>query len=356
MAELDARTIDSEVLNLLRGNLGRLFDPIDPDGIESIRPELDAAFTGALWWNCVWRDRPTPGMAMLGLQYSDGRATSRGSPARPSQSQRLLLGAFWVLVPWAHERFRRAGLSRGWPFRPPDSIEARVWRLLERARGIYKFVYLMNLLAYLRGRRQYPTIAERVAGVQLEPDPRKAKDRSINVQFMNRQLLWDALTSFALFAAPFVDRTTVTSRAAAATVATSGLIAGTISRVSNQIGIARLLERYTEHFGRPLSATVDHTDRRSDNGGEGDSKSNVSAENSNNEAATTGDCAECGCARACMPVEASCGHTFCYFCMHSLCSVSTAQSKDYCCPRCNAVVVLSETRQWVATEPHDSDS
>jgi len=344
MAELDARSIDSAVLNLLRGNLGKLFDPIDPDGIESIRPELDAAFTSILWWNCIWRDRPTPGMAMLGLRYSDGRVTPGGSLVRPARSQRLLLGAFWVLIPWAHERLRRAGLSRGWPFRPPDSMEARFWRILERARAMYKFVYLMNLLAYFRGRRQYPTVSEWAASVKLEPDPNKAKDRSINVQFMNRQLLWEALTSFALFAAPFVDRTTLTSRAAAATVATSELITGTVSRISDRIGIAQLLERYREHFGRSLTTSADGRDRNLDGSGKGSSLSREFTEE-HCKAAASGDCAQCASARACMPVEAPCGHTFCYFCVHSSCSLAAAQSKDYCCPRCNAAVVLSETRQ-----------
>ena len=137
MSTLDSHRIDTELLQLFRDHIERLFAPINRDGIETFKPELDASFSFLLWLTCIWRQVPTPGQAMMGLRYSD-RASRFSQHPSSTVPQRLMLGACWVLVPWVHERLRRHGLSQGWPFEPPESWEARLWALLEKARAIWK--------------------------------------------------------------------------------------------------------------------------------------------------------------------------------------------------------------------------
>jgi peroxin-2 len=346
MAELDARRIDGEMLNLFRGHLDRLFDPIDPDSVECFRPELDATLSGVLWWNCIWRERPTPGMSMMGLRYGDGRVASVGLSAGPRKSQRLLLGAFWVILPWVHERLRRAGLSRGWPFRPPESLEGRFWQVMERARAFFKCVYLFNLLAYLRGRRQYPTTSEWAAGIWLQPGLGSPTYRNVSVQFMNRQLLWDALTSFALFAAPLVDRTAVASRAAAATTATSALLSDVSSGVSGRMGLPQWPKDWRNHFAGSVNESGDTVHVLE--GSERSHARDVKPGTKMHVVADVGDCAECKTARACTPFVSPCGHTFCYFCIYSSCASSKARDQDYCCPRCGVVMNPFTMQHWGA--------
>ena len=206
MVSIDALRLDHELLLLFQGHIDRCFRPLDQDSAEAFKPETDALLSLALWYGCVWRQRPTPGQALLGLRYYNG---TPGAPpgALPAASQRAALGVCWVLLPWLVERLRRVGLSRGWPSYPEESRERQIWTLLVRAEACWKYLYLLNLVAYLAGRRHYPSVAEGVAGVHLTAVRRaegpRAEDtgspteeafRSISFQFMNRELLWEALT------------------------------------------------------------------------------------------------------------------------------------------------------------------
>jgi hypothetical protein len=143
MSGLDARRLDVELLALFKTNIDRLFLPFDADAAETYRPEIDGVLQ-LLLWGCVVRQLPTPGMAMLNLRYA-GPGKPSDAPKPPRLSQRVFMGVAWVLVPWAFERLRRVGLFEGWGASPAESLRGRVWRVLERLSGAWKFVHLWNL-------------------------------------------------------------------------------------------------------------------------------------------------------------------------------------------------------------------
>ena len=101
---------------------------------------------------------------------------------------------------------------------------------------MWKLVYLLNLLTFF-GQGRFPSVAERLAGLRMvdggasdgasdgtaasagagagadsgsgsgsaTPSTRTAPaGRTINFQFMNRQLLWEAMTQFFLFVVPLL--------------------------------------------------------------------------------------------------------------------------------------------------------
>ena len=142
---------------------------------------------------------------MLNLQYVSGGSTK--DRRRPSAAQRIVLGVCMVAAPWMFERLRRRALSQGWLSEPPDSRRWRLWRALMRFEAAMKVAHLANLLAFLGGRRLYPTVSDSVAGMGLVTAPSSGGARrgdggeegrhafrNLNFQFMNRELLWDSVT------------------------------------------------------------------------------------------------------------------------------------------------------------------
>jgi len=199
---LDAHSIDNALLGLFQAHVDRFFAPLDPDGVELYRPELNLTFRLMLWWSCVWKNHPTPGMRMLGLRY--------GSLSR---RQLWLLCLLSVVAPYGHERLRRLVASRGWAAFPEGSAEHTASCLLSAASNTAKYAHLLNLIAFFAGARHYPTVAERLTRAPLRPpapEPPEVRARpssattlggelsggnpaQINFQFMMRQLTWDQL-------------------------------------------------------------------------------------------------------------------------------------------------------------------
>jgi peroxin-2 len=187
MTSHDALQIDHELSTLFRAHIERSVNLILPDGIETFKPEIDALLATILWWTCIWKQRPTPGMSMLNLHYDRSRGLS-------TSSQRIRLGFCMTFAPWLLERTRRLALSNGWPSRPPDSREGVLWRSLERIESMLRYVHLIHFVAYLSGMRQFPSIGDMVSGMRVKSTT--GDFRQINFQFMNRQLLWESFTRF----------------------------------------------------------------------------------------------------------------------------------------------------------------
>lgn len=216
---LDTQRIDQELLNLIRGHVDRGLTLFNADSVETFKPEIEALLSSLLWYTCIWKQRPTPGMRLLGLRYHRGGAQDKDEWRDPSKLQRMFMGVCMVLAPWFVARVRRNGLSQGWPNESPESPRGRMWRWLERVEGAWKFIYLANLLAFLRGRHQYPSVADSVTGMQQlrlqVPSSDSSSERTppsdgtssssfrdINFQFMNRELMWDSLTRYTDLTSP----------------------------------------------------------------------------------------------------------------------------------------------------------
>ena len=204
---------------------------------------------------------------------------------------------------------------------------------------VNRYAYLLNLLAYLKGRRHFPSVSEWASGMYLSPLVTAAgedncdggnhsthvpsKYRVTNFQFQNRFLLWNSITSFALFAAPF--GADLISRASSVTSALSHFSRGSSRRLSNLPRVSQWWDSLQLHFiGTP------------DNG---DANGTVNASD------TLVDlCVFCGTSPAQTPFITSCHHVACYFCVRAAC----AQDEARACPRCD--VVFDSIRPWTSTQ------
>ncbi|CAM9578336.1 unnamed protein product [Chrysoparadoxa australica] len=275
VSQLDSGLLDAELTNLIRAQLQRTFSMFPAGLLERLRPEVDAALALALFGATIWIQRPTPGMRLQNLQYRNERSRHPKSPL--TVTQRVLYGLVLVLGKAGFERFRRHGLSNGWPELPRQDTRRKAWDLMHRLRQVVQVIWLVNTLAFLRYGR-YPTPIERVLGMRMIHSSTKPGARPINYQFINRQLLWDYGSEMAVTLVPLVDW-------------------GALGRRLQSLVRSRRWRRSTH----PNS------------------------------------CAVCGAEPPTSPYVAQCGHTFCFYCLSTSCMDDAA----YRCPACLVVVTRS---------------
>lgn len=280
--QLDAQRLDSEIHELLGGELASVFEVFWPGLVERLRPELQALLRAALWRYTIWIDAPTPGCQLQNLVYSQAQYSgSRPKPLRRSQKlAALFVSAF---LPWLVSRARSLAelldrnanerhhdTERGW------SLALAQWylRASERVMAAVTVCAAANFLAFLRW-GQFATVSDRLLGIRLvHIDP--AAHRQVAFEYMNRVMIWNALSEFLMTIVPLVD----------------------LARVRR--AITRRL------FPRALLKGMDADAERA--------------------------CGLCGASPITIPVRSDCGHIFCYFC---LASEQMERPTQLACPRCS---------------------
>ncbi|POW06170.1 hypothetical protein PSHT_10467 [Puccinia striiformis] len=104
-----------------------------------------------------------------------------------------------------HSRLRDEMISRGWADSPSQSrnIRRTCWKINERLDLTIQILQLLNFLRFLKTGK-YRTLVERVLKVRLVPI-RNDLSRNVGFEFLNRQIVWQALTDFILFLLPLID-------------------------------------------------------------------------------------------------------------------------------------------------------
>ncbi len=325
--QVDAHVLDSELLDLLRIQLGIILAPpfFPPGSMDRFKPELNALLDFLLFRFTIFRNEPTPGMRMQNLRFVDGRGVANGASAAgaasPRASQRLLLGLLCIGGKWGFARLRRHALVAGWAdeeqqppppsgladaadhtnassTHPPGSELWKRWvyKALDRAESLFRLAWLINFLVFLRYGR-YPSLLQRLTGMRLVyHDALGSMSRSINFQFMNRQLLWEHFTQLALCVVPLVDWDALRRQV-------SGLIR------QRRLGAAG---------GADGGAGIPGA-----GGADGDM-----------------ECVVCGETEAQTPYVTDCGHVYCYYCLKTAC----LQDDNFACPRCGTFFATS--KRW----------
>lgn len=340
--QVDAHVLDTELLDLLRIQLGTILAPpfFPPGYMDKYKPELNALLDFLLFRFTVFQNEPTPGMRMQNLRFVNGRTLGTSSSSSsssssgihaPRVSQRLLLGLLYIGGKWGFARLRRHALVAGWADeeqqqQPPQAEHSaggnggssnsssssssstppqgeqwkrRAYRALDRAESLFRLAWLINFLVFLRVGR-YPSLLQRLTGMRLVyGDALGGASRSINFQFMNRQLLWEHFTQLALCVVPLVDWD------------------GLRRQVSGLIRQRRL--------GAGAAGSADGGASIPGAGGaDGDM-----------------ECVVCGEGEAQTPYVTDCGHVYCYYCLKTAC----LQDDAFACPRCGTFFATS--KRWV---------
>ncbi|EEY69439.1 peroxisome assembly protein, putative [Phytophthora infestans T30-4] len=199
----DALILDSEILGLLKTPMKSMFSMFDPGVVEHVKPEIDAVLGAVLFAFTTGVGRPTPGMKLEKLRYA------------PHLLTRRRVGVFFLLsvgVPYAWKRLVRYLSSSRWTARAASrgdrsdgevTSRERILAVMKKLETLVITCQFVNLLIFLR-KGTYRSLPERCLGMKMESITPSTAPRSINFEYMTRQLLWEGLMEFGNFALPFL--------------------------------------------------------------------------------------------------------------------------------------------------------
>ncbi|KAL3668205.1 hypothetical protein V7S43_007066 [Phytophthora oleae] len=210
----DALILDSEILGLLKTPMKSMFSMFGPGVADRIKPEIDAVLGIMLFAFSTGLGRPTPGMKLENIRYA------------PHLLTRRRVGAFFVLsvgVPYVWKRLFRYLSSARWTARGAalgnDTSDNRqnpreqVMAVMKKLETLVITCQFVNLLVFLRN-GAYRSLPERCLGMKMKSIALSTAPRSINFEYMTRQLLWDGLMEFGNFMLPFLTWSSLRTSAA----------------------------------------------------------------------------------------------------------------------------------------------
>ncbi|QRW02091.1 peroxisomal biogenesis factor 2 [Ceratobasidium sp. AG-Ba] len=205
--QLDSEQLDNELLSVLKEPLKKCLDMVKSSWGVNHEPELTLLLQAGLYYLSVWSSGATYGAKLQNLKYQlSRRAWLQSSDKAPSGLPRQLLlshAALTILFPYLHGRIRSHALSKAWPDAPSSDTRRKFWNALSGLENLHGALSLASFVIFLWNGR-YRTLADRLLGLRLEPIKRLVT-RSVNYDFMNRQMVWHAFTEFLLFLLPLVN-------------------------------------------------------------------------------------------------------------------------------------------------------
>ncbi|WOO85885.1 Peroxisome biogenesis factor 2 [Vanrija pseudolonga] len=197
--QVDAEGLDDGIASLLSDGVERAVSRFRPSLAPDFKPEIELVLKAAVFAAGVLSSSAaSPGAALQNLRL----ASSRGSSGKPTRS---ILVLYILLNPsllpsYLLSRARTTALSRQWPDLPAHDPRRKAWTLLVRIENLARAWELAGWGLFLYD-REYPSLLMRILGLKLVPtSPHLA--RMVSYEFMNRQLVWGAMTEFLMFAIP----------------------------------------------------------------------------------------------------------------------------------------------------------
>uniref|UniRef100_M4BXV1 RING-type E3 ubiquitin transferase (cysteine targeting) n=1 Tax=Hyaloperonospora arabidopsidis (strain Emoy2) TaxID=559515 RepID=M4BXV1_HYAAE len=198
----DACILDSEILGLLKKSVFSMFNMFEPEVVDRVRPEIDAALKALLFVFSTGFRRPTPGMKLENIQYAPHLLTRR---------RLVVFFLLSVAVPYVWNRLFRYFSSIRWAARGrsfennslsnDNQSRDKALAVMEKLETLVITCQFVNLLVFLH-KGTYRSLTERCLGLKLESIAPSTAPRLINFEYMTRQLLWGGLMDFGNFILP----------------------------------------------------------------------------------------------------------------------------------------------------------
>ncbi|KAL8392612.1 hypothetical protein RB595_002708 [Gaeumannomyces hyphopodioides] len=206
VGQVDAELLDEELLGLLRGQVNEALKYLGGGGGtarlgDDWAPEILLVLRAVLFKLTVWDHDATYGAALQNLKYTDARHDSaRLSP--PSRLQKSLYGAVTVGGKYLWTKWEDWLIGQDNGYDAPAPRIQRFTRLTSMASNVHAAAALASFLAFLvQGR--YRTLLDRLLRMRLAP-PTSQISREVSFEYLNRQLVWHAMTEFLLFFLPLI--------------------------------------------------------------------------------------------------------------------------------------------------------
>ncbi|CAD6900970.1 unnamed protein product [Tilletia controversa] len=205
--QLDAELLDEELVGLLLEPLKTALANIKATLPSDLEPELFLLLRLVLYKLSIWDNGATYGAMIQNLKYRNewahrGGLQSTSRDISLSSLQLTLYPFLTIILPWAHTRAERSMISRSFSDMPLNDPRRIIWAGLDRAQKFWSVAALINFAAFL-GDGKYRTLVDRILGMRLTY-ARRAMNRNVSFEFLNRQLVWHAFTEFLLFLLPLI--------------------------------------------------------------------------------------------------------------------------------------------------------
>ncbi|KFA63885.1 hypothetical protein S40285_06803 [Stachybotrys chlorohalonatus IBT 40285] len=202
VGQIDAELLDQEMLELLRGQVNDALKYFSGGHLaDDWLPEISLALRAILFKLTVWDHDATYGAALQNLRYSDAR--TRGPVlVPPSKWQKSLHGLVSVFGDYAWTKWEAWLLEDGDDYDQPNTRRRLLSRATSALSTAYSAAACASFLAFLLHGR-YRTLLDRALRMRLAA-PTSQVSRDVSFEYLNRQLVWHAMTEFLLFMLPLL--------------------------------------------------------------------------------------------------------------------------------------------------------
>ena len=202
VGQVDAEFLDNDLLVLLKDQVG--------DGLKYFAgghlkddwsEEITLALRAVLFKLTIWDHDATYGAALQNLKYTDAR---KGGPVLtpPSKWQKSAFGLVTVFGQYAWTRLEDWLVDQDNGYEAPSARVKRLSKLTSALSTTHSFAACISFLVFLYNGR-YRTLLDRILRMRLAP-PTSQVSREVNLEYLNRQLVWHAMTEFLLFILPLI--------------------------------------------------------------------------------------------------------------------------------------------------------
>ncbi|KZS97782.1 hypothetical protein SISNIDRAFT_436411 [Sistotremastrum niveocremeum HHB9708] len=356
VGQLDAELLDTELIELLKQPISKALRLIDSTVQGNTEPELTLLLRVVLYKLSIWDRGASYGAWLQNLHLTRPTSSTQNNssltPAGLPRKLMVLHGFLTIVVPYLYTRCRDHALSHAWPDIPSYDLRRKLWNALSFSEASHNALSLVGFLAFLWDGR-YRTLTDRLLRLKLTPT-RRASTRNVSYEFMNRQMVWHAFTEFLLFLLPLVN-TRRLRRHAKQTVhdftsslsqyllrSTSGKMISEEAEKRHEKGKSVALKgKYWSLPERECAICAEDALSRSTSKG-------IPATNLTDSDTPKNPIH--------VPYVASCGHTYCYFCLADrLLRVAEDGDSGWNCLRCTEKITTIDRLQYTDSSSDADD-
>ncbi|OJJ70574.1 hypothetical protein ASPBRDRAFT_66666 [Aspergillus brasiliensis CBS 101740] len=201
VGQVDAELLDEELLGLLKGQVGDALKYYGPQLREDWSHEIQFALRALLFKLSIWDHDASYGAALQNLKYIDSRSKGPVHSA-PTKWQKSLYGLLTVGGRYAWGKWESWLINQESGYEEPSQEVRMLARMTDLVSASHSIAAFVSFLVFLVNGR-YRTLVDRVLRMRLIP-PSAQASREVSFEYLNRQLVWHAMTEFLLFLLPLV--------------------------------------------------------------------------------------------------------------------------------------------------------
>ena len=202
VGQLDANLLDQELADLLAQPVTAALRRASPWLERRYAAEIRMMLQLILYKFSIYDHRASYGAMLQNLQYRNEWASPTTRDAPLTRIQLALYPLCTIIAPYSLAKAHAYMSAHQYDQAPRESAAFVAYALWRHWQRLWSLAALVNFGLFLWNGR-YRTITDRVLGMRLVYANR-ALHRHVSFEFLNRQLVWNALTEFLLFLLPLL--------------------------------------------------------------------------------------------------------------------------------------------------------